>query len=281
MLYAVKLLHPGRERKLPFGSNFTEGEMPWSVNEDCHRRKFLSCFGRYICCLEEKDKDGQIMFWGEWEPPSHYKRLIQPITSRDELPRYSHIPRIERVSCDANVINTDPYVLGESFYYSCCQQKRLLSNRVLPENSIILFGSRLHKKFVLDTVFVIEQEVKITSLTPTAQQAIMAGYSDWPTQRRLFKGKMWSEKQREMFSFFPCIQASELKGFKRPAISFCDEELNSFGIQWSDKQGQGFACAHLKKETVTELWKVVVNKVFSSGLFLGVYAAEPTLSEQD
>ena len=53
--------------------------------------------------------------------------------------------------------NTDPFVFGESFLYTCCQQfknNRPTQLRYLAPGSVILFGSHRGGRFLLDTVFV-------------------------------------------------------------------------------------------------------------------------------
>jgi len=51
--------------------------------------------------------------------------------------------------------NTDPFVFGGEFRYSWCLQPSRRSLRDLDMGSVILFGSRVNWKFVLDTVFVL------------------------------------------------------------------------------------------------------------------------------
>jgi len=286
MPYVIKLLHPKGER-LPEQNKGADGDMDWAIDRralglDCggHRRKFLSCFGRSLTSLDDKPADGQIMFWGEWEPPSRYKKMKHPSRGEDALPKYIHTPSIRYIQEDERVLNTDPYVLGATFYYSCCQQARLLAQHDLPENSIILFGSRFQHKFILDTVFVVERAVEDTTLTAIAREAIIAAHPNRPANMSLFAGKMWSDTQTEMFSFFPCLPSSDTRGFKRPTISFNDLDLDSYGVHWSDNQNQGFACTWLEDGMTSNLWHAVVEKIFSNKLNLGVYADEPALDKR-
>lgn len=284
MPYVVKLIHPNAEREVTEENIECEGKMKWAVNKQCegHRRKFLSCEGQYMTSLDSNPINDKVMFWGEWEPPSSFKRIIYPnMGIADDLPCYVHTPQISHVPEVEPVLNTDPYVLGKAFYYSCCQQKRLLARHDLPENTVILFGSRLHHRFVLDTVFVVDNVIEDSStLTPTAYEAIIAAYPNRPPERRLFQGKMRSKTQKTMFSYFPCLPFIEGHGFKRPIISFGDEDLSHFGIRWSDNQGQGFSCTLLNDEMVIALWQAIVQKVLENGLYLGIYAQEPELPNQ-
>jgi hypothetical protein len=124
MPYAVKLLHPGGERDVAVGNTKTEGEMDWAIdyralNMCCggHRRKFISCDGQYLTSLDNTPVKDKIMFWGEWEPPSRYKKLSHSSRGSDGLPSYIHTPSIRCVRANERVLNTDPYVLGTTFYW--------------------------------------------------------------------------------------------------------------------------------------------------------------------
>lgn len=284
MPYVVKLLHPGRERVVHARSSNRDHQMDWGLSKYGHQRKFLTCEGRYIHEIGQKPVPGQIMFWGEWEPPSLYKKYSCSHSLDIGYPYYVHTPLIRKLEKGKDVLNTDPYVFGRIFYYSCCQQKRLLARHGLSENSIILFGSCLGDQFILDTVFVVDkQPAKAKDLTKTAQEAILAPFSrvcqktDAPgcgntDGSEMFQGKMWSDSNTTMFSFFPCQPAKHNMGFKRPAIKFLRKELN-----WSDTQKQGFACVELETIEVNKLWNKLAESVIDEGMFLGVHAAEPNL----
>jgi hypothetical protein len=59
--------------------------------------------------------------------------------------------------------NTDPFVFGERFLYSCCKQLRHNGTatylRELQRGDVILFGSHQHGAFVLDTVLVVAESL--------------------------------------------------------------------------------------------------------------------------
>jgi hypothetical protein len=56
--------------------------------------------------------------------------------------------------------NTDPFVFGDRFLYTCCKQRlrsgRPTQLRYLPHGSLVLFGSHISGGFGLDTVFVVD-----------------------------------------------------------------------------------------------------------------------------
>lgn len=57
---------------------------------------------------------------------------------------------------NSNLQNTDPFIFGDNFYYTCCKQHE---TQHLKEGSVILFGTcyRSKKVFEIDTVFVISK----------------------------------------------------------------------------------------------------------------------------
>lgn len=65
----VQFPHPGGEHNPP------DHEMPWNVAG--HRRKFLIAPGDYVDADDRHD-DVEVVFWGEWEPPSRIERLNFP-----------------------------------------------------------------------------------------------------------------------------------------------------------------------------------------------------------
>ncbi|MCI0689930.1 MAG: hypothetical protein L0Y54_22235, partial [Sporichthyaceae bacterium] len=154
-VYVVQFPHPGPEHRP--GPAAT---MQW--NTGAHARKFLHSPGRYL------DGDGtagsdQLVFWGEWEPPS---RVIERWPADGGLPRYLHQPVWSRPGSRQPRQNTDPWVFGETFLFSNCRQLTPAGNpsalQRLTRGSIILFGSQLDGRFVLDTVFVVADAAPYT-----------------------------------------------------------------------------------------------------------------------
>jgi len=118
-----------------------------SWNTGSHRRKFMLANGKYV--ENEELKDGNLMFWGEWESPSQVRQLNQQ--SNKLLPKWLHSPYIPKelpvsMGYQESFQNTDPYIFGESFKYFICKQFKPKSKREtqlasLEKGSIILFGS--------------------------------------------------------------------------------------------------------------------------------------------
>ncbi len=112
-----------------------EGIMPWNT-ADKHARKFIHSDGDYIDCSGNSG-NARIAFWGEWEQQSSFKktkgtspvRIHRPICERTEIIESIESGKpfdeefiIKCLEFYERKQNTDPYVFGDAFYYSCCQQ---------------------------------------------------------------------------------------------------------------------------------------------------------------
>ncbi len=131
-----------------------------SWNRGPHRRKFLLADGTYL--LKGVRREGRVAFWGEWEPPS---RVLARHPADGDLPRFVHEPILECPASFQGLKNTDPYVFGDRFLYTGCQQHTNQGTsetqlRRLTRGSVILFGSCLGlSRFVIDTVLVVADHV--------------------------------------------------------------------------------------------------------------------------
>ena len=167
----VQFTHPGSEHG-------PDGDRPSfkSWNRGPHRRKFLCAPGEFVSECGRVN-NGDLTFWGEWEPPSSVERM--EASRNDGCPAWLHRPCVPipdsrrstvASSCspasvgrrcsagcsgtDAGVRqNTDPYVFGPCFKYFVCKQiKRFGKNSgtgtqratwlaKLDVGSVILFGT--------------------------------------------------------------------------------------------------------------------------------------------
>lgn len=179
MLSFVQFPHPGAEHEpdnhqAPF-------EKAWNQSSE-HSRKFLLSAGDYVNLRNKLVANADLLFWGEWEPPStvekfdlrpsphHPQWLHRPFLPR-KLPRPNSSTacgapkRASKAGCVANACgqggyqNTDPYVFEGPFKYLLCRQSRNRKLRTLDPGSVILFGSAsgtgAEVLFQLDTVFVV------------------------------------------------------------------------------------------------------------------------------
>ncbi|RFU69506.1 hypothetical protein D0469_09070 [Peribacillus saganii] len=152
----VQFMHPGGEHKPQNGEDI----FAWNKND--HKRKFLKNPGKYITGLDNSEvKNAELMFWGEWEAQSKVLQKLDGVNG----PNYLHEPFYEKPTNYTGKQNTDPFIFGDNFYYTCCRQYRRSSNGKLSPTlltrlqfgSLILFGSCVQNEFVLDTVFVVDR----------------------------------------------------------------------------------------------------------------------------
>jgi hypothetical protein len=153
----VQFPHPGGEH-CP-----SSDKMPW--NTEAHRRKFLIASGDYVDADGRHD-DVEVVFWGEWEPPSRIEQRWRP---QGRLPRVLHRPYWTQPAGNGFRQNTDPWVFGDRMRYSNCKQasprphRNPSSMQRLEPGSVICFGSALDGRFCLDTVFVVASSQRWTA----------------------------------------------------------------------------------------------------------------------
>lgn len=155
--------------------------MEWREMRDAHARKFMKAKGQ-IVVNGKLSAPTDLLFWGEWEADSRFKKL--PQDGKGCGPKWLHEPLLDRgkpnrvpegnIDCDCegrgtcmgkshpdvknvgepySLQNTDPLVFGDCFLYSLCRQfKRKRKSKTeyeqrqmakLAPGSIVLFGSRL------------------------------------------------------------------------------------------------------------------------------------------
>lgn len=223
----VQFIHPGHEHAPDAGDIK-------SWNRGPHRRKFLLSDGTYL--LDSERRAGRVAFWGEWEPPS---RVIARYPADGDLPRFVHEPIFEHPESFRGLQNTDPYVFGDRFLYTGCQQHTNRGAtetqlRRLTRGSVILFGScRDLSRFVVDTVFVVADSVDhsfrvhqevLRDVVADHYRTVTLGpwYAEGGDAMsfRLYLGATPSDPVEGMFSFVPCVAAESTKDprFPRPEL---------------------------------------------------------------
>lgn len=285
-LCAVQFIHPGGEHH-PDAPGI--GIKQW--NTGAHQRKFMRAAGTSLDAVGEA-RDGEVLLWGEWEPPSNVEELQAP---GPDYPRYLHRPFLEASTEFGDYQNTDPFVFGDQFLYTGCQQWRgkpqgnPVQLRYLLPGSIILFGSCAGNRFLLDTVFVVRDFIDhkrddyrdvLRSAVPEAYWTVTLGpwYASPPDGRsfRLYRGASPENAVNGMFSFFPCRRADgpAPRGFSRPDLS----ELSCV----NPRLRQGWRATKLGDVAqAADVWHTVRQAVFAQGCELGVRAAIPsTASDQ-
>jgi hypothetical protein len=280
----VQFIHPGGEHT-PDNNGHIKN---W--NKGKHKRKFVKNFGKYLSLKGDKwqEQIGDIIFWCEWSPESRIiKRIISPIHNG---PEYISFPYYVLPKNYKRLQGTDPFVFGERFHYTVCQQykgKTATTVRSLEKGSVILFGSCINRdSFVIDTVFVVDHWIEHSkknyknvlknnipntytdvTISPLYQNLYQKTKKD--ISFRLYFGATYNKPVNGMFSFFPCCPYNnKLKGFARPRIEIKNVITNNL------LQGKKLNPQNNIKD-VKKLWDEVVKQVKKHKLMLGIYTQLP------
>ncbi len=135
----MQFLHPGVEHQPDSG-----GKKGW--NRGIHRRKFLLANGRAM--RGSQSDEGQLVFWGEWEPESEVIQTYQ-VRHKGEPERLGHPYFAVPQSYDGHQ-KPDPFVSGRYLWHLPGVQEEPVRQklRYLSRGSVILFGSCLADEFV-------------------------------------------------------------------------------------------------------------------------------------
>lgn len=319
----IQFLHPGGEHGID-----DRKKMIKYWNHGPHKRKFLKARGQYVTPRGTLSEQVPLLFWGEWEPNSHVVETFSP--AKKLWPRYLHEPYLPSskksavflpVSTPSSCLgdcsetkkskggcitdwdndccqNTDPFVFGEAFIYSLCQQWReykkghlhttYLSR--LPIGSLILFGSKVmldtgstkEDAFALDTVFVVgdsrpytikNYKTDLAGFIPKDYGYIMgfdhargAGVS---MNIRCYKGATPANPVNGMYSFSPCQVAAPKggKSFHKVLI----KETDGLNDYINVKVQQGFkGSITIPDSEAQKVWTKVCEIVENQGCLQGV-----------
>lgn len=326
--------HPWDEHPVDENGNIKE----W--NEGKHYRKFMAVNGKFVRSAGtgsgSKPETAKIAFWGEWESESTYK----PIEYKDEngksvapgqgLPHYVHTPQcyddegiFDKLQKDKTINeedcikfyerkqNTDPYVFGKQFMYSCCKQAGSNSLSNLQKGDVIIFYGQKGKKKTgdykchIDTVFVVGGIIgkgKYTDMLPEllhnnklSNQFIFKtilpviygnkeelGKDADTKEFVLYYGATYNKPINGMFSYFPCKTVDGNVGFKRLE---CDPfKKHKIGISYDncpDEDKVFYPDNNVAEnnyetpEEVIKFWEELTQNILDAGYLLGVKAREP------
>lgn len=271
-LLKVQLNHPGKEKPFQIGKGYhTEGHLvirEWN-NELKHYRKFIKCAGQFLTDVKSEPMRAPLYFWGEWEGHS----IFNPLES--EKPNGIHEPfhSLENVGR----MNTDPYVYGAEFKYATCMQTGKLKE--LSPNSLVFFGTRTHRGFELDTVFIVKSHETAESVFNTSAVAYSDAYKEqtlarldqtylgpeYSTYKKIYRSLTWWDNP-SYFSFVP----SWLNYLKKQPSKVV------LPIPPFSSQKVGHPFSHLDKYDHELLWTLVVTEVLKQGFCIGIRFTEPT-----
>jgi hypothetical protein len=225
-----------------------------------------------------RDHEGLVGFWGEWEGPSFARKIDSFCT---DGPTLCHVPAFYEPASFEGLLDTDPFVFGDRFLYCGCQQHTCHHRaggavetflRRLATGSLVLFGSAVSGRFVLDTALVVGDHTDyrngdfggLAGLVPDLYYPISLR-PQWTGNQtcdsfRLYRGATRAESAGRMFSFTPC-RPFALRGFARPQIvlpGVVTEGLTQ-GKKMTAAAGIG---------DVERAWDSVVGQVLSQGCSL-------------
>jgi hypothetical protein len=200
--------------------------------------------------------------------------------------------------------NTDPYVFGDGFMYSCCKQQAGLRKdgsskmKDLNRGDIILFfgkkGKNQEYKGYLDTVFVVKERIvinsenryvykdKLSELSKLVSHNYMNNvilpicYGNKGSLKSgtnvLYIGASYRDTVDGMYSFFPCRKhETEEKGFKR-------FDLDTFLLGYRPEPMPIEITTKILNEkgisNVREYWEKLKNKILEN-YYIGVRVNEP------
>lgn len=291
----IQLMHPGGEASRGKRVHITEYYLRgWNIS-GCHNRKYMYATGDYL----EGGKlhtNETIHFWGEWEPES----ICKAISHKKESPKTLHKPIFiegkdrknginilgEHFSLETgnNRLNTDPFVFGDTFYYTCCHKKQLSG---LSKGDILLFGSVKKKpctKFLLDTVLVVDNtDVKVNGgfikNNRIFYETVVAPTEDYEAggcikaQKVSFviSGAMYHNGSRP-FSFVPFKKESEGKYYER--LEFTKDNPLPNCKMCFNSQGFGYVRLDTGNDKI-EFWNYLKNYCEKQGFCLGVNIGLP------
>jgi hypothetical protein len=278
----VQFMHPGPEHAPDRLTSATTGQKEW--NAGLHRRKFLLSNGASTSHPNILPREGDVAFWGEWEPQSTCTLL--PRGGMPGLPQWLHEPCLDLNAIvahpDVTWQNTDPLVFGDMFRYVLCRQVRGNGNRTqlsyLSDGDVILFGSHLGGEFVLDTVFVVDmhEDLVLGRLPPRWESALhiaitMNTFELPRAGLRLYGGRTW--KPGAPFSFVPCVAWGEAQmPFTRPRL----QPVGPLASAITPAMKMGFKTTEVGGASEARAaWDAVVSQVLEQGCRLGTHIGEP------
>lgn len=256
------LPHPGGERG-PAGQS---GHVPWPKDGVPHRRKFIRAGGTYV--KDGKSTMGMLHSWIEYEAPTRV--VARHEVRASELPRFTQ--QIEfRAGHGGGKLNTDPWVFSPGFVWAICRH-RSLRRQQPASGDLVLFGSSVKGRWLLDTVFVVDYR-RTCPPYPQDSEAFERLVRQPLNQRLLrpFFGKPFSSRE-EPFSFIP----ASVKGpFSRPCIDDLLPNLQrECGLSPSSKNSQALTWT-TPRVSSQRFWRSLTELVEGSGLVLGLGLHHP------
>ena len=293
----VQFLHSGSEHTLTAAER-KAGKKNWNYGP--HKRKVIKTSGKYY--QNGKLFDSELIFWGEWEPDSAVTPIV-PQPPRDKFIGHdlhhpllilgkNGKPKAKRYINGQKCQNTDPFVFGGPFHYSCCQQHyggALSKLAYLDKGSIIVFGTNYRKPsptIVIDTVLVVGESrpYNTSSIARDLKGFVTNDYlmiMDLNTPApgfdfRCYHGATPANSVEGMFSFVPCYDAhdpkiniQQIKRATLAAADFAGLSINANNLI-NESMTQGFKSCAISLPLSKQIWQCIVDAVIRQGFKIGV-----------
>ena len=200
-------------------------------------------------------------------------------TAAAGMPRFLQRPKL--TTWPGAGRNTDPVVFGAGFRYSNCRQSRNQKLRSLAPGSMILFGSCMRVRFVLDTVMVLANSEPfdtndlgtLMQREPDLTELVWKPLAADPTPEFplcWYRGATVADPFEGMYSFVPCLPFGPPDwGFPRPDIDL--DGLIDHRLSAAAK------VIYMDHHTLRTYWQRVRERVLEAGLSLGTSVAMPPL----
>ena len=251
--------------------------MAWNTGE--HRRKFRVAPGHWLDSDQGTGK-AELVFWGEWEPPSRVERSCPPragCLERSTVPLLGGATR-QRVSAEHH-----PWVFGDRMIYSVCKTDRRATEA--PSDLHAAADARVgdllwldHQRGVLRRHRVRRRLGGTLGFRPTSLSSISTRHSRRCTGRSvasregdahrsltLYRGATADEPVEGMFSFVPARRADlDDPRFLRPPVE------SKFINPASQQSPRGSKCA-LPMETLRGTWDGLREQILDAGLLLATW----------
>ncbi len=266
------------------------GEEGKNKGQTKHTRRLVVHEGDFVDELG-KMQTAELAFWTEWEACSTAAAMSRP-TNDDTAARWFHRVKSPLGIKGQNRKNTDPCVFGRSFKYCCCQQhsrnERNESELMnLAPGSIILFGARLNRKFVLDTVFVVDGDNIRRYINKTKgeldvsdeyRELALNRFSNPARENTFYRGVTYrSVDGSGAFSFVPSkkfdLENPDCGKRFFPDLADLNNCLRNCPEQFNPDtmQTQGIHVIHATQSIVANVWNEIVRQVLDDGFFPGVH----------
>lgn len=171
-----------------------------------HKRKLINAKNADVVDNNNKLLLNQdVFFIGEFEGCSNYSTNIN--YGKGSSFRNIHSPIFVTPCINTRFLNTDPFVFGDTMYYSCCKVRKSMA-----PGDMVLFGHRRQGYFYIDTVIILDKTIASNNWQNNNVHSNYIDYSLSRTQANYFWScKMYAQNQ-QLFSFIPCkIKDSAIK----------------------------------------------------------------------